>query len=82
VQVVKEGSALLVLTGAVEPPGARFVVTSRGKNLAKLTPYLESGKVKVVIHPKGLFKFSELVEANHIHNFIYNTQVKSPPCHF
>ena len=63
VQVVKEGGALLVLTGAVEPPGARFVVTSNGENLAKLTPYLESGKVKAIIDPKGPFKFSELVEA-------------------
>ena len=63
VQVVKEGGALLVLTGAVEPPGVRFVVTSNGENLAKLTPYLESGKVKAVIDPKGPFKFSELVEA-------------------
>lgn len=63
VQVVKEGGALLVLTGAVEPPGVRFVVTSNGENLAKLSPYLESGKVKAVIDPKGPFKFSELVEA-------------------
>lgn len=62
-QVLKEGGALLVLTGAVEPPGARFVVTSNGENLAKLTPYLESGKVKAIIDPKGPFKFSELAEA-------------------
>jgi len=63
VKVVKEGGALIVLTGALEPPGVRFVVTSNGESLAKLAPYLESGKVKAVIDSKGPFKFSEVVEA-------------------
>jgi 2-methylene-furan-3-one reductase len=63
VKVVKEGGAVIVLTGALEPPGVRFVVTSNGDNLAKLTPYLESGKVKPVIDSKGPFKFSDVVEA-------------------
>ena len=63
VKVVKEGGAVIALTGALEPPGVRFVVTSNGENLAKLTPYLESGKVKPVIDPKGPFKFAEVVEA-------------------
>ncbi|KRX11484.1 Chloroplastic quinone oxidoreductase-like protein, partial [Trichinella nelsoni] len=31
--------------------------------LKKLNPYLESGKVKPVIDPKGPFPFSMLVEA-------------------
>lgn len=62
-KVVKEGGAVIVLTGAVEPPGVRFVVTSNGENLAKLNPYLESGKVKAVVDSKGPFKFSEVVEA-------------------
>lgn len=63
VKVVKEGGAVVALTGAVEPPGFRFVVTSNGENLAKLTPFLESGKVKALIDPKGSFTFSEVVEA-------------------
>lgn len=62
-KVVKEGGAVIVLTGAVEPPGVRFVVTSSGENLAKLTPFIESGKVKAVLDPKGPFKFAEVVEA-------------------
>ncbi len=62
-KVVKEGGAVVTLTGAVEPPGFRFVVTSNGENLAKLTPFLESGKVKALIDPKGSFTFSEVVEA-------------------
>ncbi|KAH9540278.1 hypothetical protein CY35_15G103500 [Sphagnum magellanicum] len=63
VKVVKEGGAVVALTGAVEPPAFRFVVTSNGENLAKLTPFLESGKVKALIDPKGSFTFSEVVEA-------------------
>jgi len=63
VKVVKEGGALIVLTGAIEPPGVRFVVTSNGENLAKLSPFLENGKVKAVVDSKGPFKFSEVVEA-------------------
>ncbi|MCO5600115.1 hypothetical protein L7F22_054223 [Adiantum nelumboides] len=62
IKVVKGGS-VVVLTGAVSPPGFRFVVTSKGESLSKLNPYLESGKVKPIIDAKGLFKFSEVVEA-------------------
>ncbi|KAB1200771.1 hypothetical protein CJ030_MR0G006357 [Morella rubra] len=47
VKVVKaEGGSVVALTGAVTPPGFRFVVTSNGAVLRKLNPYLESGKVK------------------------------------
>ncbi|KAL6187074.1 hypothetical protein ACLB2K_043189 [Fragaria x ananassa] len=63
VKVVKEGGSVVALTGAVTPPGFRFVVTSNGAVLKKLNPYLESGKVKPVIDPKGPFPFSKLVEA-------------------
>ncbi|KAK2636482.1 hypothetical protein Ddye_031274 [Dipteronia dyeriana] len=63
VKVVKEGGAVVALTGAVTPPGFRFVVTSNGAVLKKLNPYLESGKVKPVIDPKGLFPFSQVAEA-------------------
>ncbi|KAJ0038781.1 hypothetical protein Pint_22976 [Pistacia integerrima] len=63
VKVVKEGGAVVALTGAVTPPGFRFVVTSNGAVLKKLNPYLESGKVKPVVDPKGPFPFSQVVEA-------------------
>lgn len=63
VKVVKEGGSVVVLTGAVSPPGFRFVVTSNGETLKKLNPYLESGKVKPVVDPKGPFPFSKLIEA-------------------
>ncbi|KAF3431278.1 hypothetical protein FNV43_RR26008 [Rhamnella rubrinervis] len=63
VKVVKEGGSVVALTGAVTPPGFRFVVTSNGAVLKKLNPYLDSGKVKAVIDPKGLFPFSQVVEA-------------------
>lgn len=63
VKAVKEGGSVVALTGALTPPGFRFVVTSNGEVLKKLNPYLESGKVKPVIDPKGPFPFSQLVEA-------------------
>ncbi|GAA0153427.1 oxidoreductase [Lithospermum erythrorhizon] len=63
VKVVKEGGSVVVLTGAVTPPGFRFVVTSNGEVLKKLNPYLEIGNIKPVIDPKGPFPFSQVVEA-------------------
>lgn len=63
VKAVKEGGSVVVLTGAVTPPGFRFVVTSNGEILKKLNPYLESGKVKPVIDPKGPFPFDKVVDA-------------------
>lgn len=64
IKVVKDGGSVVVLTGAVSPPGFRFVVTSKGESLSKLNPYLESGKVKPIIDPKGPFKFDAVVEAS------------------
>lgn len=63
VKAVKEGGSVVVLTGAVTPPGFRFVVTSNGAVLKKLNPFLESGKVKPVVDPKGPFPFAQVVEA-------------------
>lgn len=63
VKVVKEGGSVVALTGAVTPPGFRFVVTSNGEVLKKLNPYLESGKVKPVVDPKGPFPFPQVAEA-------------------
>ncbi|KMZ66757.1 Quinone oxidoreductase-like protein, chloroplastic [Zostera marina] len=62
-KVVKEGGAVVVLTGAVIPPGFRFVVTSKGESLRMLNTYLENGKIKPVVDPNGVFQFSEVVEA-------------------
>lgn len=63
VKAIKEGGSVVALTGAVTPPGFRFVVTSNGEVLKKLNPYLENGKVKPIIDPKGPFPFSQVVEA-------------------
>ncbi|KAJ1423045.1 Quinone oxidoreductase/zeta-crystallin, conserved site [Sesbania bispinosa] len=63
VKAIKEGGSVVALTGAVTPPGFRFVVTSNGAVLRKLNPYLESGKVKPIVDPKGPFPFSQLAEA-------------------
>lgn len=63
VKAVKGGGSAVALTGAVTPPGFRFVVTSNGSILSKLNPYLESGEIKPIIDPKGPFSFSQLVEA-------------------
>ncbi|KAL1223005.1 NADPH-dependent alkenal/one oxidoreductase [Cardamine amara subsp. amara] len=63
VKVIKEGGKVVALTGAVTPPGFRFVVTSNGEVLKKLNPYIESGKVKPVVDPKGPFPFSQVADA-------------------
>lgn len=63
VKAVKEGGSVVVLTGAVTPPGFRFVVTSDGEMLKKLNPFLESGKVKPLVDPKGPFPLDKVKEA-------------------
>ncbi|KAL0814301.1 hypothetical protein Bca101_070744 [Brassica carinata] len=63
VKVIKEGGKVVALTGAVTLPGFRFVVTSNGDVLKKLNPYIESGKVKPVVDPKGPFPFSRVADA-------------------
>ncbi|KAK3416853.1 hypothetical protein EUGRSUZ_H02605 [Eucalyptus grandis] len=63
VKAIKEGGIVVALTGAVVPPGFRFVVTSKGEVLKKLNPYIESGKVKPIVDPKGPFPFSQVAEA-------------------
>ncbi|KAL8534170.1 hypothetical protein ACS0TY_010250 [Phlomoides rotata] len=63
VKALKEGGSAVVLTGAAEPPGFRFVVTSTGETLKKLNPFLESGKVKALVDPKGPFPFDKVDEA-------------------
>ncbi|KAJ8750305.1 hypothetical protein K2173_014220 [Erythroxylum novogranatense] len=63
VKAVKEGGGVVTIFGAVTPPAVIFVVTSNGSVLEKLKPYLESGKVKPLIDPKGPFPFSRAVDA-------------------
>ncbi|GMH27639.1 hypothetical protein Nepgr_029482 [Nepenthes gracilis] len=63
VKAVKEGGSVAVLTGAAPPPAFRFVVTSNGEFLKKLNPFLETGKVKPIIDPKGPYPFDKVVEA-------------------
>ncbi len=62
-KAVKEGGQAVTIVGPVTPPASIFVLTSNGSILEKLKPYLESGKVKPVIDPKGPFPFSKTVEA-------------------
>ncbi|KAJ4729207.1 2-methylene-furan-3-one reductase-like [Melia azedarach] len=62
-KAIKEGGNVVAIIGSVKPPASLFVVTSNGSVLEKLNPYLESGKVKAVLDPKGPFPFSHAVEA-------------------
>ncbi|KAI3452740.1 hypothetical protein Pfo_009403 [Paulownia fortunei] len=64
VKAVKEGGRVVVINGPpVPPPAFKFVLTSNGEFLKKLNPYLESGKVKPVLDPKGPFPFDKANEA-------------------
>ncbi|KAJ7970853.1 2-methylene-furan-3-one reductase-like [Quillaja saponaria] len=64
VKAVKEGGHVVTIAAPNPPPPAvLFIHTSTGTVLEKLRPYLESGKVKPVIDPKGPFPFSQAVEA-------------------
>ncbi|KAG6407874.1 hypothetical protein SASPL_130874 [Salvia splendens] len=65
VKVLKEGgSAVVVAVGvAVAPPAFAYSLNASGEYLKKLNPYLESGKVKAVLDPKGPFPFDKVEEA-------------------
>lgn len=64
-KAVKEGGHVVAIdvTSPVVPPAVFFVLTSNGAVLEKLNPFLESGKVKPMIDPKGVFPFSQTREA-------------------
>jgi 2-methylene-furan-3-one reductase len=62
VKAVKEGGQVLKIVPET-PTASVFVLTSNGSSLEKLKPYLESGKVKPLIDPKGRFPISKTVEA-------------------
>ncbi|PON36665.1 Alcohol dehydrogenase superfamily, zinc-type [Parasponia andersonii] len=61
-KAVKEGGKVVTIVSPA-PPAILFVLTSTASILEKLEPYLESGKVKPVIDPKGQFPFSKTLEA-------------------
>lgn len=58
-KVLKEGGSVVL----IDPKDFTFVLTSSGEVLNKLNPYLESGKVKAVLDPKGPFPFDQVKEA-------------------
>ncbi|MBA0872143.1 hypothetical protein Goshw_008002 [Gossypium schwendimanii] len=63
VKAVREGGDVVTIFGAVVPPATTFILTSNGAILEKLEPFLESGKVKPMIDPNGIFPFSETPQA-------------------
>ncbi|KAF4346062.1 hypothetical protein G4B88_001059 [Cannabis sativa] len=61
-KVVKEGGKVV----SISKPAVGTIfygLSSSGITLEKLEPYLENGKVKAVIDPKGLFPFANTMEA-------------------
>lgn len=64
VEAVKEdGRVVLIVGGPVDPPAFKFILTANGEYLRTMNPYLESGKVKPVLHPNGPFPFDKVKEA-------------------
>lgn len=61
-KVVKEGGKVVSIVGPA-PGVIFFFLNSTGSTLEKLEPYLESGKIKPLIDPKGQFPLSKAVEA-------------------
>ncbi|KAG6495568.1 hypothetical protein ZIOFF_043394 [Zingiber officinale] len=62
-KAVKEGGRVVGIWGALSPPGFVFVLTSNGAMLTKLNPFIEEGKIKPLVDPKGPFPFSQVIEA-------------------
>ncbi|KAK6280583.1 hypothetical protein POUND7_020850 [Theobroma cacao] len=62
VKAMKGGGRVVTVSGAVTVPAFKFIITSNGADLEKLNPCLESGKVKAVIDPKGIYPFSQTLE--------------------
>ncbi|KAI7745744.1 hypothetical protein M8C21_026350 [Ambrosia artemisiifolia] len=63
VKAVNKTGVAVSITGPIPPPGFSFVLTSNGSILTKLNPYLESGKIKVMVDPKSPFPFDKVKEA-------------------
>ena len=63
-KAVKEGGIVLTIVDHLaKPPVSFYGLTVHGDNLAKLNPFLEDGKLKPVLDPKGRFTFSQVKEA-------------------
>ncbi|XP_042406230.1 2-methylene-furan-3-one reductase-like [Zingiber officinale] len=62
-KAVKEGGRVVGIWGALSPPGFVFLLTSNGGMLTKLNPFIEEGKIKPLVDPKGPFPFSQVIEA-------------------
>ncbi|XP_029125167.1 2-methylene-furan-3-one reductase [Cajanus cajan] len=60
---VKEGGKVVTIEPPATPPAIMYSLISDGASLEKLQPYLESGKMKAILDPKGPFPFSKTVEA-------------------
>lgn len=58
-KALKEGGSVVV----IDPKDSTFVLTSSGDFLEKVNPYLESGKLKAVLDPKGPFPFDKVKDA-------------------
>ncbi|KDP45353.1 hypothetical protein JCGZ_09602 [Jatropha curcas] len=65
VKAVKGGGSVVAIAGPLNPspPAFFFGESSDGAMLEKLKPYLESGKVKPILDPKGPFPFSQAKDA-------------------
>eukprot|EP01018_Ginkgo_biloba_P018317 Gb_34177 [translate_table: standard] len=62
--VAKEGAKIIdIATFPPHPKARNHRVSAKGSNLEKLEEYIESGKVKAVIDPKGPYAFSDVVAA-------------------
>jgi 2-methylene-furan-3-one reductase len=63
-KAVKEGGIVLTINDrSPKPPASFYSLTANGDNLSKLVPFLENGKIKPVLDPKGHFTFSQVKEA-------------------
>lgn len=62
-KAVKEGGRVVGIWGELSPPGFVFILTSNGAILTKLNPFIEEGKIKPLVDPKGPFPFSQVIEA-------------------
>lgn len=63
VKAVKEGGKVVGIVPPGTPPAIFFLLTPDGGILEKLRPYIESGKIKPILDPKGPFPFSQTKEA-------------------
>lgn len=65
-KALKEGGKLLsIISGANDTPPriAYMMMVFEAQMLEKVRPFLESGKVKAVLDPRGPFPFSQALQA-------------------